>query len=416
MMTILVQKFGGSSLATNEQVVRAASIVRQARDEGTPPVVCVSARGSGTDDLLAEAAALGPADQRELDQLLSTGETASTAFMAMALISQGVPAVSLTGGQAGITVARSGGETRIAGIDPTRIRAHLGAGSVVVVAGFQGVDHAGDTRTLGRGGSDTSAVALAAALGAKVCEIYTDVEGVYSADPRVVPQARVLPEVPSQVMSEMAISGARVVHARAMELAAVHGITVTVGTPASRLPGTVIPARSTDMLENTGFAAAVTHDPHVVRVLVHRPGGASGLGRALMGLLAERFNAIDLVGWPGAAVGGTSAGFVVRAEQAAQLEAALKDTADEFGFTYSLDAGLGQVSLVGTGLLNRPGYTGRVLRVLDTLGVTAEWVSTTQSRVSVLVPTEDVGAVAAAVHEEFGLGRPQAALSPTTGI
>ncbi|MFD0774317.1 aspartate kinase [Streptomonospora algeriensis] len=412
MKPIIVQKFGGSSLAEIRQIQQAARIVGRARVDGFAPVVCVSARGDTTDRLTAEAllfGSVGAVGARELDQLLATGEVASAACMALALNSQQIPAVSLAGHQAGIAAAPSGGESRIASIDTDRMARLVEAGTVVVVAGFQGVDALGDTRTLGRGGSDTTAVALAAALGAHVCEIYTDVAGVYTADPRTVPGATVLPEIPPQVMGEMAISGARVLHARAVELAAVHHITLTVGTPASRVPGTVIPGRSTTMLEGSGFVVAVTHDSPIIRVLVRNEGRAHGLGRLLVDLLSEHRIPLDFMAWSGEAADGASAGFVVRADREDDIRAAMLEASRKHGFSYALDAGMGRVSLVGVGLLNRPDYTARALRALSDLGTDAEWVATTQSRTSVLVPEPHVGEAAAALHEEFALGKPHPA-------
>ncbi|MDA2811407.1 aspartate kinase [Nocardiopsis sp. RSe5-2] len=403
MNAIAVQKFGGSSLAEPGQVLRAAGLVRSAHRAGNRTVVCVSARGDTTDRLVAEAGAFGAPDPREADQLLATGETASAATMAMALGSLGVPAVSMTAAQAGIAAAPAGGEMRISGIDTAGIRAALGAGRAVVVAGFQGVDASGATRTLGRGGSDTTAVALAAALGAPRCAIYTDVDGVYTADPRTVPDARAIPRLPLGVMSEMAISGARVLHARAVELAAVHGITITVAAPDSGRPGTVVHGGSTDVLEGTGFAVAVTHTPRVARILLQGPGGP--LTGVLAGVLAERRIPLEPVGWTSGAAGSE---FAVRAEHLPAAEEALREAAAHTRLTYAVDASAGQVSLVGVGLLNRPEYTGRILRALEERGIPAEWALTTQSRASVLVPAESVGRAAAAVHEEFGLARPDA--------
>lgn len=410
MLSILVQKFGGASLSERGQILRAVEVVRRAQADGRSPVVCVSARGHTTDALLTEAAEFGAGSAREVDQLLSTGEIASAAIMAMALNGRGVPAISLTGGQAGISVTETSGDVRVFGISTERIWGHLRKGTVVVVAGFQGVDGAGDVRTLGREGSDTTAVALAAELGAGNCEIYTNVDGVYTADPRVVPDARVLPVVPAPVMSEMAVSGARVLHSRAVELSAVRGITVTVRNPATGAPGTVIPGRSEDMLETTGFIAAVTHDPYVARVLVYHDGPGHDLARVIIGLLSEKLVPVDLIGWSGGADRGASLGFTVRTERLGEVEHVLRGTAAKFGFGYSVNTRVGQVSLVGVGLLNRPDHTARMLRVLDRLGITVDGMSIAQSRTTVLVPLERTGEVAAAVHEEFGLGRSDAVI------
>ncbi|TQN28276.1 aspartate kinase [Haloactinospora alba] len=408
-MGTVVQKFGGSSLSGHEHVMRTAETIRRTREKGVVPVVCVSARGDTTDDLIAESARFHAGNKRELDQLLSTGEIASAAYTAMALAARGVPAVSLTGQQAGVSATGSRDEIRISDIEPQRILAHVREGTVVVVAGFQGMDTIGDIRTLGRGGSDTTAVALAAKLGADACEIHTDVDGIHTADPRIVPNARLIPAIPPGVMHEMAISGARVIHARAAELAAANGVDISVHNSATRTHGTTIPGRGEEMLENTGFTVAVTHDTNIARVLVHREGPAHDLGQIVLELLSERLLPIDLLGWVGNGPRGANTGFTVRTERLRDTEDALSEAARKFDLSYSVSTGLGQVSLVGIGLLNRPDYTARILRCLHGLGITADWVSTTQSRTTVLVPAERTGEATAAVHDEFGLGEPDTA-------
>lgn len=369
--------------------------------------VVVSAPGDTTDDLLALASATGTtADMREIDQLLATGECSSAALMAMALQARNIPAVSLTGLQAGVLAAGKHGSGIISAVDTRRIAVLLSEGKVVVVAGFQGVNPDGDVITLGRGGSDTTAVALAAALGAERCEIYSDVDGVYSADPRVVAGARRLAAVDAGLMAEMSFAGAKVLHSRSVELAAMHGIEVHVRGSFSPEAGTVIPGGTNyDMLETHGVIVAAAHDLDVARVLFHSRGARRDLAVDVLALLASNSVPVDLVARSGPQEDEFRMGFTIRRSDVAGIHESLLDLARRLGGGVHIDEDVGKVSLVGMGLLNRPAYTARMLSALSAAGIVTSWISTSQLRTSVTVPLEHVIHATNVLHREFELDR-----------
>ncbi|RKS73112.1 aspartate kinase [Actinomadura pelletieri DSM 43383] len=404
---LLVQKYGGSSLRTLDRVRHAAHRVAETRRTGVSVVVVVSARGARTDDLLRLAADIGPARPgRELDQLLATGECESAALMALALDALGVPAISLTGHQAGIRATGRHGDALISEIGASRVRAALDGGEVAVVTGFQGTDRAGDVATLGRGGSDTTAVALAARLRASACEINTDVDGVFTADPRVLPAARRLPWVRPDVMAEMAFAGARVLHTRCVELAAMEGVEVRVRNAASRAPGTTITERWDDRpLETRRAVTAVTHDTDVARVLVHCRDGRRDLAPDVFEALAAHGTVVDLVARSGPHEHEFRMGFTIRRTEADTVRAALHEVAVAFGGGVHVDENVGKVSVVGMGLLSRPEYTATLMSALAAAGIPTSWISTSQLRLSVIVPRERTVEAVETLHREFRLDR-----------
>jgi aspartate kinase len=404
---VLVQKFGGTSLETLQHVRRAAIRVAAARRRGSRVAVVVSARGSRTDDLLRLAADVGASGaSRELDQLLAVGEAESAALMALTLNGLGTPAVSLTGPQAGIQTTDRHGDALISSIGAERVRAALHGGEVVVVTGFQGVDGAGDITTLGRGGSDTTAVALAARLHASACEIYTDVDGVYSADPRILPSARCLPWVAPGVMAEMAFAGAKVLHTRCVELAAMEGVEVRVRNASSEAPGTVV-AEALDRwpLETRRAVVAVTHDTDVARVLVHCRDSRRDLAPDVFEVLAATGTLVDLVARSGPYENEFRMGFTIRRSQADAVRRALHELTAGFGGGVHFDENVGKVSVVGMGLLSRPEYTARLMAALAVAGIPTSWISTSQMRLSVIVPRERVVDAVETLHREFHLDR-----------
>ncbi|MGV9310710.1 aspartate kinase [Streptomyces sp. NPDC003691] len=409
---MLVQKYGGTSLRTLDCVRRAALRVAAARRTGPAVAVVVSARGGRTDELLRLAADIGSGSpSRELDQLLAVGENESAALMALTLDGLGVPAVSLTGRQAGIEATDRHGEALISGIGARRVREALDGGRVAVVTGFQGIDRAGDVVTLGRGGSDTTAVALAARLGASACEIYTDVDGVFTADPRLLPAARLLPRVAPGVMAEMAFSGAKVLHTRCIELAAMEGVDVHVRNASSQAPGTTVADRPDDRpLETRRAVVAVTHDTDVARVLVHCRDSRRDLAPDVFGVLAAQGTAVDLVARSGPYESEFRMGFTIRRSQADSARAALHETATAHGGGVHIDENVGKVSVVGMGLLSRPEYTARLMAALAAAAIPTTWISTSQMRLSVIVPRERTADAVEVLHREFGLGR-----TPRTG-
>jgi aspartate kinase len=416
---VLVQKYGGTSLQTLDCVRRAALRIAATRQSGSAVAVVVSARGSRTDDLLRLAADVGSADpSRELDQLLAVGESESAAVMALALKGLGVPAISLTGPQAGIRTTDRHGDALIARIGAARVEAALGSGEVAVVTGFQGVDRAGDIATLGRGGSDTTAVALAARLRASACEIYTDVDGVFSADPRILPAARCLPWVQPGVMAEMAFAGARILHSRCIELAAMEGVEVRVRNASSQAPGTIVVDRQDSRpLETRRAVVAVTHDTDVARVLVHCRDVCRDLAPDVFEVLAAHGTVVDLVARSGPYENEFRMGFTIRRSQADSVRAALHELTATFGGGVHFDENVGKVSVVGMGLLSRPEYAARLMAALATAGIPTSWISTSQMRLSVIVPRERTVDAVETLHREFHLDRhePADVTSATSG-
>jgi aspartate kinase len=406
-MIIAVQKYGGSSLADVSRLRNVAARVADCHRAGPATVVVVSARGDTTDDLLAAAGGVGGVQPgRELDQLLVTGENASAALLALALRERGVPAVSLTAGQAGITAAGRHGAGIIAAIDGRRILHHLAAGAVVVVTGFQGVAANGDVLTLGRGGSDTSAVAIAVALGARCCEIYTDVEGIYSADPRVVPGARLLTAVDVGVMAEMAFAGAHVLHPRAVELAAVRHMDLVVRSSLTRTPGTaILGGDDTNMIETDGFVTAVTHDTDVASVAIAPRRTDPAFARRVLAALARASVPVDMVTWSEVVGRGMPVRFVVRRSDLPQVVRALGEFTEVGGARLQVVEDVGKLSLVGVGMFSRPEHAAAMLNALAEIDVTASLMSSTQLRISVIVPLDRLIDGACALHRQFQLHR-----------
>jgi aspartate kinase len=311
-----------------------------------------------------------------------------------------VPAVSLTGGQAGIIVTGEHGAGIIDRIDTSVMLAMLADGEVPVVAGFQGVDADGNTRTLGRGGSDTTAVALAAEFGARRCEIYTDVDGIYTADPRLVPGARLLPAVPAPVMAEMSFAGAKVMYSRATELAGLRGVDVHVRSSITRQPGTTVIAATGGALENRGAVMAITHEQAVARVLVQAD---DDLARDVFLVLARLRTPVDLVARSGRDEPEFRMGFTIPSASLVSVVPPLRAMAAPRGGRVDVTEDVGKISMVGTGLLNRPEFVTRMLTALDEAGIVTSWVSATQLRTSMTVPSTRVAEAVTLLHNEFGL-------------
>jgi aspartate kinase len=396
-MRTVVQKYGGSSLASIEQLYGVAARVARGRRAGDATVVVVSARGRTTDELLALAARLGaPGPGREVDQLLATGECASAALLALALQDIGVPAVSLTGPQAGIQASGRPGAGVVTAVQVERITRLLAAGTVAVVAGFQAVNEVGDVITLGRGGSDTTAVALAVGLGADSCAIYSDVDGVLTADPRVVPEARCHRELPALVTAELASAGARVLHPRCVELAEAHGLVVHVGHAASEGPGTVIRGRPIAM---RGGVVGLAHDPDVARVLVRAPDSGRDLAADVLGVLGTHSVPADLV-VRSDSDGGHRLGFTVRRDDLDQIRSPLRTVAGRFG-RVRVDDDAATVSLVGVGLPGRPQYPARMMATLRGAGIATTALSVSQLRACVMTRRDRVEDAVRVLHREF---------------
>jgi aspartate kinase len=407
---IAVQKYGGSSLATIDQMRQVARVVAQTYRSGRSTVVVVSARGRTTDELLQLAEVAGrERTGRETDQLLATGESASAALLAISLQDIGVPAVSLTGAQAGIRAAGKHGSGVIADIDTRRLRRVLADGKVAVVAGFQGIDDTGDVVTLGRGGSDTTAVALAAALRTASCEICTDVPGVSTADPRVVADARVLSTVDVAVMAEMSFAGAKVLHPRAVELAARNRIELYVRksdeSPPAKSRTIVTAVGDRAFFETQGVAVAIAHDFDVARILVRcRPHGTD-LAANILEMLSMRSLSVDMMAWSGPQEDEFRVDFTISRKGSEEAASVLRKALADFGATIHVYQNVGKISLIGMGLLNHPEYTAKMLSVLARAGIPISWLSTSQIRTSVVVPLDHVANAVQLLHNEFELNR-----------
>jgi aspartate kinase len=411
---LVVQKYGGSSVADAEGIKRVAKRIVDTRKAGHDVVVAVSAMGDTTDELVDLAQQVSPLPSgRELDMLLTAGERISMALLAMAIGNLGHQARSYTGSQAGVITDSTHGKARIIDVTPGRIRSALDEGAVVIVAGFQGVSQ--DTKeisTLGRGGTDTTAVALAAALGAEVCEIYTDVDGVFSADPRIVPTARRLPRISYEEMLEMAACGAKVLHLRCVEYARRYGIPVHVRSSFSMREGTRVTDdeqylldQGVDQMEQA-IISGVAHDRSEAKITVvgvpDKPGEAAAIFRAVS---AAEIN-IDMIvqNISAAATGRTDISFTLPKTDGQSAMAALARIKEQVGFEDLLyDDLVGKVSLIGAGMRSHPGVSATFFGALADAGVNIEMISTSEIRISVVVRGEDVDAAVTAVHSAFEL-------------
>ena len=399
-----MQKYGGSSVADAERIKRVAERIVAARKAGDEVCVVVSAMGDTTDELLDLARQVSPLPPgRELDMLLTAGERISMALLAMAIQSLGLSAQSFTGSQAGVITDSTHGKARIIDVTPGRIRTALDEGAVAIVAGFQGVSQdTKDITTLGRGGSDTTAVALAAALTADRCEIYTDVDGVYSADPRIVPDARQLTTVSYEEMLELAACGAKILHLRCVEYARRYGVPIVVRSSFSNQPGTVIGGSGVEQ----AIISGVAHDLSEARVTVvgvpDKPGEAAAIFRAV----ADAEVNIDMIVQNvSGATDRTDISFTLPKSDLTTAMTALARLRDRVGFTSLLsDEHIGKVSLIGAGMKSHPGVTATFFEALADAGINAEAISTSEIRISVVCRDTDVPHAVRAVHTAFDLG------------
>src|SRR5689334_2444747 len=402
-------KFGGTSVADAERIKRAARRIVAARAAGHHVVAVLSARGKTTDELISMAEEISAAPHpREMDMLLSSGERISCALCAIAINDLGHRAISLTGSQAGIVTDESHTKARILDVRADRIRDALAEDSIVLVAGFQGVSStARNVTTLGRGGSDTTAVAVAAALQADVCEIYTDVAGVYTADPRIVPNARRLETITYEEMLELAASGAKVLMLRCVEYARRYGIPVHVRSSYSQLPGTIVTGSMEDLSVEQAIITGVAHDRSEGKITVYgvpdRPGEAAQIFR----VLADAEINIDMIVQNVSAEASKLAdiSFTLPKSDGPAAVAALENVKNTVGFTdVSFDQHIGKVSLVGAGMRSHPGVSARFFGALADAGVNLELISTSEIRISVVCRDTDVDVAVRAVHDAFDLG------------
>jgi len=405
MSDLIVMKFGGTSVADAERIKRAARRIVDKREQGHSVVAVLSARGKTTDELIAMAEEVSAApDPREMDMLLSTGERISCALCAMAINDLGHRAISLTGSQAGIVTDESHTKALILDVRADRIRTALDQGNIVLVAGFQGVsENARNVTTLGRGGSDTSAVAVAAALGAEVCEIYTDVAGVYSADPRIVPDARKLDTVSFEEMLEMAASGAGVLQLRSVEYARNHGVRIHCRSSFDEQPGTVVLAEGETMEQP--LITAVTHTTAEARLTLtgvpDAPGAAARIFEALAGANVN----VDMIvqNEPVSAGGRAEISFTVPREDLRAARSALEPLAGVAFQEMGAHEEMGKVSIVGAGMRSHPGVAAKVFGVLAHEGVNIDMISTSPIKISCVIDSDSVPRAVQALHSAFEL-------------
>jgi aspartate kinase len=402
----VVMKFGGTSVADAERIKRAARRIVGQRESGKRVVAVLSARGKTTDELIAMAQEVSPnPDRREMDMLLSTGERISCALCAMAINDLGHRAISLTGSQAGIVTDTSHTKARILDVRADRIKTALSEDQIVLVAGFQGVSTSRDVTTLGRGGSDTTAVALAAAIDAEVCEIYTDVAGVFSADPRIVPDARKLPQVSFEEMLEMSASGAGVLQLRAVEYARTHGVRIHCRSSFDPGPGTFVLGEDETM--EHPLITAVTHSTDEARITLlgvpDRPGAAASIFMAL----AEANCNVDTIIQNEPLTEGRAAevSFTIGTEDLRAAEAALAPVQADLGLSrVDTDTAIGKVSIVGAGMRSHPGVAAKVFQTLAEEGINIEMISTSPIKISCVIRQDSVPQAVRALHSAFQLG------------
>jgi aspartate kinase len=402
-VALLVQKFGGTSVADPDRIRAVADHIARTRKGGSDVIVAVSAMGKSTDDLLrlAHDVSANP-HTRELDMLLTAGERISMALLSMAVNDLGVPAVSFTGSQAGIVTDTDHGRAKIIEIKGDRIRDVLAQGQVAIVAGFQGVSTAKEIVTLGRGASDLTAVALAAAFHADVCEIYTDVEGVYTADPRIVPDARRLARISFEEMLEMAATGGRVLAMRSVEVARNHHVPLHVRSSFTWAPGTWV-VEEVPMLEEA-IISGVTHDVSEAKVTIEQVPDRPGVAASVFRALADDGVNVDMIVQNVSTAGHTDISFTVPRTDLAKTAVVMdKIVVDTEARGYRSDAQVGRVSLVGAGMKTHPGVAAKMFETLADEGINIEMISTSTIRISCVVNETDVEPAVRTLHRAFGL-------------
>jgi aspartate kinase len=424
---LVVQKFGGSSLADADRIRRVARRIARERAAGADLVVVVSAMGDTTDELLSLAAAITEQpDERELDMLLATGEHQSATLVSMALHALGVKAISLSGPQAGITTDGRYGKARIASIEPARVRRELDEGKVVIVAGFQGraavaattedpaEAHQADITTLGRGGSDTTAVALAARLQADRCQIFTDVRGIYTADPRLAPAARQLDVIGYEEMLELAHQGAQVMQTRAVELGWVNDVVIEVLSSFEDAPGTLI--KEDPLVEQRNKVRGLAHDRNVAKVTLVEVPDQPGVAAAVFEPLAEAGINVDMIVQNIGHGAATDLSFTIPQVELAKAKRILDPVARGLNCReITTDSSVAKISIVGAGIQNAPGYAARMFKALADAGVNIEMISTSEIRITTIIAEDALETAVRALHTAFELERPEAIEAAAAG-
>jgi aspartate kinase len=402
-VVLVVQKYGGTSVADAEKIRNVAHRIIARKKKGDQVVVVTSAMGDTTDDLikLAKQVTEHPSE-RELDALVSTGELVSSSLLAMALRHMGHEAISLSGAQAGIKTDANHSRARILGIDSSRIVRELERGKIVIVAGFQGITTDMDVTTLGRGGSDTTAVALAASLRAKVCERYTDVEGIYTADPRIVPEAKRLDEISYEEMLELATYGSKVMHPRAIELGQVYDIPILVASSFTEGPGTLIHGEVSMEVRNK--VRSIAHDLDVAKITIVGVPDRPGIAAAIFEPLAKANISIDTIVQNASIQNITDLTFTVARSELARAMKVVKPIAKEIGARECVsDAKLGKISIIGTGMQNTPGYAALMFQTLSEQGINIQLITTSEIRITCIIAESRVKDAVRALHRAFEL-------------
>jgi len=408
-VALVVQKYGGSSVESAERIKKVAERIVRTRKEGHDVVVVVSAMGDTTDELtdLAEQVSTGAPPPREMDMLLTAGERISNALVAMAIHSLGAEARSFTGSQAGMLTTSKHGDARIVEVNPYRLQNALSEGQIVLVAGFQGMsEDSRDITTLGRGGSDTTAVALAAALNADVCEIYTDVDGIYSADPRIAPKARRLDTVTYEEMLEMAACGAKVLHLRAVEYARRYNVPLRVRSSYNDKPGTLVAGSIEEIPLENPIITGVAHDRSEGKVTVTGVPDTPGMAARIFRVVADAEINIDMVlqNISNAADKKTDITFTLPRADGPAAVAALERSKAQIGYSELIyDNEVGKVSLVGAGMRNHPGVTAKFCEALSEAGINIETMNTSEIRISVICRSDQLDSAVQALHAAFEL-------------
>lgn len=400
-MALMVKKFGGSSVANAERVFNVARIIIEDYKKGNDIVVVVSAQGDTTDDLIAKAKEINPdgASKREMDMLLCAGEQISIALLAMAIEKLGYPATSLLGWQAGFQTNSTHSLARIKRVEPERIRNELDQKNIVVVAGFQGINKYDDLTTLGRGGSDTSAVAIAASMHADVCQIYTDVDGVYTADPRKVPNAKKMDEITYSEMLELATLGAQVLNNRSVEMAKKYGVQLEVLSSLEAKPGTIVKEK---VKMEKMLISGVAKDNNVSRIAIVGLDDTPGVAFKVFNKLAQAKVNIDIILQSVGRDGTKDITFTVTEDQAKEAVAAIESMNDVLTFkSVTADNSISKVSIVGAGMETHPGVASKMFEALSDANINIQNISTSEIKISVLIDEKDADRAVVAVHDKF---------------
>lgn len=397
---LIVQKFGGTSVADPDRIFNVAGIIAEKFKEGHDVIAVVSAQGDTTDELIEKAREINQnASRREMDMLLSAGEQISAALLAMAIEKLGYPVISLLGWQAGFNTNSTYGSARIKRINTERIRAELDKRKIVIVAGFQGINRHGDITTLGRGGSDTSAVGIAAALGADLCQIFTDVDGVYTADPRKVPTAFKLDEITYDEMLELATLGAQVLNNRSVELAKKYNIELEVLSSIAKVPGTMV--KEAVKVEKM-LVKGVAKDTNVARVMIVGVPDEPGVAFQVFSRVAKAYINVDIILQSVGRDNTKDITFTVASDKGAEAVAAIKDYVEKIGAkSLTYDTNAAKISIVGAGMETHEGVAARMFEALADAGVNIQMISTSEIKISVLIDAADADRAVAAVHSAF---------------